>query len=698
MSKLLLTLEDKTNADKALLGGKGFYVKDMASINELDETGVQVPPATILTTDLWKEYSQNSKKTVEKIKKELVPEIVKYLSSKSKDGSFPLVSVRSGAPVSMPGMMDTILNLGVNQGNVEEMVKTNPHAYDCYKRFLTMFGEIALGIDKKAFDATRDKDYKNAKEINKDFEKIYKNAGFDLPNDNVENQLLVAIVSVLKSWDNERAQIYREINKIPADIGTAVVIQKMVFGNKNDQSATGVLFTRDPSTGKSSITGEFLINAQGEDVVSGVRTPTDIMEMRDWNEEAYNTVFRAAKKLEDYYGEVQDIEFTIEDGQVYFLQTRTAKRTPLAAIKIALDFADEGKIDAKDVFKKVSLKEYLAANSKQIDPSFTDAPDGVGLPASTGVLIGQAVFDLRGTELVDEKKILLAHETTPDDMPVLKNVDGVITAIGGVTSHAAVVARSLNKCAIVGSEDLRIFKEGKRENWYAKIGTVIVKEGDFVTMDAETGRVWASNSVPIVDGANDKVLVKLEDLAFKTYPLIRATSDVDDVITDMPTLYASYPLDELDDDKIKKELEDACEFINGAEELDIGGVIDLTGKLDFLSTQVEQNIPFMENVAQQVFEKKAEILLEYYGEKNKMKVYLGKYHDQWEDKFVTHGFKLLDPSSLKITLNDDKFKIEKENLYYIANQITEKHLEEISNNSNKKLAISAKNAMLSLLK
>lgn len=698
MSKLLFTLEDKTDADKSLLGGKGYYVKDMASIDDLSETGVQIPPATILTTDLWREYSKNSKKTIEKLKKEIVPEIVRYLSSKSKDGSFPLVSVRSGAPVSMPGMMDTILNLGVNQGNVEELVKTNPHAYDCYKRFLTMFGEIALGIDKKAFNGTHDKNYKNSKEINKDFEKIYKDAGFDLPNDNVENQLLVAIVSVLKSWDNERAKVYREIQGISEDIGTAVVIQKMVFGNKNEKSATGVLFTRDPSSGKATITGEFLINAQGEDVVAGVRTPTDIMEMRDWNEDAYNQVFRAAKKLEEYYGEVQDIEFTIEDGQVYFLQTRTAKRTPLAAIKIALDFAEEGKISSEDVFKKVSLKDYLAANSKQIDPSFTDAPDGVGLPASTGVLIGQVVFDLRGTELVDEKKILLAHETTPDDMPVLKNVDGVITAIGGVTSHAAVVARSLNKCAIVGSEDLKIFKEGKRENWYAKIGTEIVKEGDFVTMDAETGRVWASNAVPIVDGANDKVLVKLEDLVFKTYPLIRSTSDVDDVITDMPTLYASYPLDELEDEKVKSELFDACEFINNAEELDVGGVLDLTGKLDFLSNQVEQHIPFMDNVAQQVFERKAEILLEYYGEKSKMKVYLGKYHDQWEDKFVNHGFSLLDPNNFVLKLNSDNFKIDKENLYYIANQITEKHLEEITNNPNKKLAISAKNAMLSLLK
>ncbi len=695
---MIYSLKEAAAGQLSLLGGKGYHIAQLDKLMKDLDLSFKVPEACIVPTSLWKMYDKNKKKTTAYIKDELIPQIMKDLSDKK--GNFPIVSVRSGAPVSMPGMMDTVLNLGFNKDNVEELAKANTKewAYDCYARYLKYYAEIALGIEKEKFKKVEKKTYKSSKEINEDFEPIYKKAGFKLPDSDVKEQLLTCILAVLESWNSERAKVYREINKIPDDLGTAIIVQKMVYGNRNDNSATAVVFSRDTNTGSSMISGEYLINAQGEDVVSGSRTPEDIEDMKMWNEELFRNVKADVKKLETHFKEVQDVELTIEDGNLYFLQTRTAKRTPQAAVKIALDLADEGLIEKKDIFGKISLKDYLALNNKQIDAGYRTAADAQGLPASSGVMLGKVVFDLRGTELTEEghPTILLATETTPDDMPTLKEVSGVVTSVGGVTSHAAVVARSLNKVAIVGSSDVKVYKEGKRDTWYATVGGIKVVENDELTIDATTGRIWVGNDAPIVDGGANKNLLKLEDIIFDIYPFARAVSNPDDIFCDKNVVYATYKLDSESGSKIKDDLFNAIEIMQDSEPSDYFAVIDLQGKLDFIEANFEETVPFTDSLAKANFEQKAEALLEWSGEKDKFKVYLGKYHDEYAHRFTEYGFKVADEKFLSINLGEKANKVisDKEKFLTIVDILHAHHLEKPSKN----LVVSGKNALLSLLR
>lgn len=694
--KMIYSLQEAVNEKKEIIGGKGYHVAQLMQLKDTLNLSFDVPEAFILPTSLWKEYRKNSKKTVKYIKDELIPSVIKGLT---KDGVFPMVSVRSGAPVSMPGMMDTILNLGINSENVEEYAKkySKEWAYDCYTRYLTMYGEIALSIEKKQFHGLRDKKYKNVQEINKEFEKVYKKNKQQLPDSDIESQLLTSIVAVLDSWNNERAQVYRQMHNIDESLGTAVIIQKMVFGNLNENSATAVVFSRDTNTGSSAISGEFLINAQGEDVVSGSATPDDIYDMKNWNESLFLQIRENLKKLEKHFKDVQDVELTIEDGKMYFLQTRAAKRTPTAALKIAVDMVDDGTIEKEDIFSYVSLNDYLTLNNKQVDPGYKVAPDAVGLSASSGVLLGRVVFDLRGTELTKEGEptILLATETTPDDMPVLKEVNGVVTCVGGVTSHAAVVARSLSKAAIVGSSDIKLYvdKEAKRDTWYAVIGGKRVEENTEITIDAENGRVWVGNDVPIIDGAENKNLLKIEDMIFDIYPFARAVSDPNDIFCDKNVVYATYRLDTEGSSEIKENLFKALEIMQDSIPEDYVAIVDLQGKLDFIENTFEETVPFTHSLAKNNFERKAEVLLDWVGEKDKFKVYLGKYQDEYGQKFEDYGFTVADKSMLQLKLGQEATIKDNEKFLTIVDKISEVHLKKPSKN----MVISGKNALISLL-
>lgn len=694
--KMIYTLAEAVNEDKAIIGGKGYHVAQLKKLKDDLELNFDVPEAYILPTTLWKQYNKNSKKTITYIKEELIPQIIKGLSTKE---GFPMVSVRSGAPVSMPGMMDTILNLGINSSNVDMYAKkgNKEWAFDCYTRYLTMYGEIALGIEKKKLHGLRDKKYKSAAEIEAAFDKVYSKEKKALPKDDIETQLLTAIVAVLDSWNNERAQIYRKMNHIDESLGTAIIIQKMVFGNLNDNSATAVVFSRDTNTGSSAMSGEFLVKAQGEDVVSGSATPDDIYDMKEWNEQLFVNIREDLKKLEKHFKDVQDVELTIEDGKMYFLQTRTAKRTPAAALKIAVDMVEDETIEKHEIFSRVSLQEYLSLNNRQVDPGYKIAPDAVGLSASSGVLVGRVVFDLRGTEITEEGEptILLATETTPDDMPVLKEVSGVVTCVGGVTSHAAVVARSLNKAAIVGSSDIKVVvdKEAKRDTWHAIIGGKRVEENDVLTIDAENGRVWLGDSVPIIDGAENKNLLKIEDMIFDIYPFARAVSEPNDIFCDKNVVYATYRLDTESYTDTKDKLFQAIEIMQDSLPEDYFAIIDLQGKLDFIENTFEETVPFTQSLAKNNFEAKASALLEWSGDKDKFKVYLGKYQSEYEDKFKEYGFEVADKNMLQLKLGQEVEVRDNEKFLTIVDRLSELHLQKPSKN----LVISGKNALISLL-
>lgn len=698
MTKMIYNLKEAARGDKNLLGGKGYHVAQLDKLATDLSLSFEVPPACIIPTTLWKAYNQNKKKALALVKDELIPQIISELS---ENGVFPLVSVRSGAPVSMPGMMDTVLNLGIHSGNVEDFAKqgSKAWAYDCYARYLTMYGEIALDIDKKLFEKVKKEKFKTVKELEKAFGDIYKKAGEKLPGADIENQLLTAISAVLSSWNNERATIYRQINNIDDNLGTAIIVQKMVFGNKNENSGTAVVFSRDTNTGSSTLSGEYLINAQGEDVVSGSRTPEDIIDMREWNADIFQNIKSDVKKLEEHFKEVQDVELTIEDGKLYFLQTRTAKRTPQAAVKIAMDMVSDGLISKEEAFSKLTLKDYLALNNKQVDPSYKVAADAQGLPASSGVMLGRVVFDLRGTELTEEGEptILLAKETTPDDMPVLKEVSGVLTCVGGVTSHAAVVARSLNKTAVVGASDIKIFKENdsKRDTWYAIINNHKVVENDELTLDAQTGRVWVGRDVPIIDGAQNKNLLKLEDLVFEVYPFARAVSNTDDMFSDKNMVYTTYRLDGENSSEVEKQLFTAIEIMQDSEPEDYFAVIDLQGKLDFIEATFEETVPFTQSLALSNFEEKAEVMLKWSGEKDKFQVYLGKYTELYGDKFKEYGFNVAPENYLQLQLGSKASTVVKDNAKFltVVDSLAKHHLEKPSRN----LVISGKNAILSLL-
>ncbi|GAB4260171.1 MAG: pyruvate, phosphate dikinase [Thermoleophilia bacterium] len=486
---------------KHLLGGKGANLAEMTSI------GIPVPPGFVITTEACIEYSRTGR-FPEGLEEEVERHLQALEATTGKGFGDPnnplLVSVRSGAVVSMPGMMDTVLNLGLNDETVEGLVvgTGNPRfAYDSYRRFIQMFGDVVMGVNGQLFEdaltakkaevgaaADTDLDAEDLKDLTVRFKEILeKETGSGFPSDPRE-QLRLAIQAVFRSWDNHRAKVYRKAHGIPDSLGTAVNVQSMVFGNKGDTSGTGVAFTRDPSTGENRFYGEFLMNAQGEDVVAGVRHPRPLEEMKEVMPEALEQLHSIRRTLESHYRDMQDIEFTIEEGRLFMLQTRSGKRTAAAALKMAVDMVAEGLISKEEALQRIDPAQLDQLMHPMLDPNADYQVLTTGLNASPGAAVGQVVFDAdtaeeRGSR--GEKVILVRWETNPDDIHGLIQAQGVVTSHGGMTSHAAVVARGMGKPCIAGAAEIKIDAAAGRFT----VGDTVVQEGDWITMDGSTGRV-----------------------------------------------------------------------------------------------------------------------------------------------------------------------------------------------------------------
>jgi pyruvate,orthophosphate dikinase len=507
--RYVFDFEEGDASKKDLLGGKG------ANLAEMTRLGFPVPPGFTITTEACKDYLRTGG-FPEGLWDQIVEAVERLEKKTGKQLGKPenplLVSVRSGAPLSMPGMMDTVLNLGLNDETVRGLVKNTGDerfAYDSYRRFIQMFSDIVLKVDRNIFEKeiARKKEEKGVtqdtelsaddwKELVEKFKQIVKEeTGEDFPTDPWE-QLRKAVEAVFNSWNNPRAQVYRRINKISDDLGTAVNVQAMVFGNMGNDSATGVAFTRNPSTGEKEIFGEYLVNAQGEDVVAGIRTPQPIAKMKDEIPEAYEQLVKLMETLEKHYRDMQDIEFTVEKGKLYMLQTRSGKRTAKAAVKIAVDMVHEGLITKEEAIMRVKPEQLDQLLHPQIDPNAKVEVLTKGLPASPGAATGKVVFDADLAEELGkkgEKVILVRWETTPDDIHGIVEAQGVLTSHGGMTSHAAVVARGMGKPCVVGAEEIRIDEEARE----FRVGGIVVKEGDVITIDGSTGNVMLGE-VPVI--------------------------------------------------------------------------------------------------------------------------------------------------------------------------------------------------------
>jgi len=493
-------LSEGSTESKSLLGNKG------GELVEMKKLGLPVPPAMIITTDAWREYRANHGLTND-LKKEIA-EKLKMLQDESKktfgSQSNPLlVSVRSGAPVSMPGMLDTILDLGLNDVTVTglaEQGRNETFAYDCYQRFVSSFGKVALGVNGNKFEEIlakhgrkSDLQVKDLKELVTEYKALVeKETGKRLFND-VFDQLFLAVGAVFDSWFSERAVTYRQAQNIPNDLGTAVLVQSMVFGNMGNDSGTGVLFSRDPSTGEKRPYGEFMLNAQGEDLVSGIRTPEPIDSLREKLPGIYIELVRISETLEKHFKDMQDTEFTIEKGRLYVLQTRSGKRTPQASARIAFDMYKEGIIareDAVRIVRSIPLEELTVQHK---DPRIKLQTLAKGLPASPGIATGVVVFDSNEAVRLSEegkKVILFRPQTSPEDFRGVLVAEGVVTARGGMTSHAAVITRSYGKPCVVGCEEIKIDVGAAR--FMVKRGqsqTVTVASGDVVSVDGTEGLV-----------------------------------------------------------------------------------------------------------------------------------------------------------------------------------------------------------------
>jgi len=502
MAKRLYFFDEGDGTNKRLLGGKGAGLCTMAQL------GLPVPPGFVITTEVCKQYYDAGGKLPAGLMNEVMEAMKKLERITGKGFGDPknplLVSIRSGSMYSMPGMMDTILNLGLNDETVEGLAKlTNNErfAYDAYRRFIQMFGKIVLGVDGKKFEEIFEEQKKKVgakfdtdltaadlKEIVKKFKQLVKEETHqDFPSDPVK-QLELAIGAVFASWQNKRAIEYRRFYKIPDYLGTAVNVVTMVFGNIGEDSGTGVAFTRDPSTGERKLFGEFLFNAQGEDVVAGIRTPLKIDDLKRRYPEIYNKLVEIAEKLERHYRDMQDIEFTVERGKLYMLQTRAGKRTAQAAVKIAVDMVMEGLITKEEALLRIEPSHIEQLLHKQVDPQAKVTVIAKGLNASPGAAVGKAVFDSeRAKEMgkAGEKVILVRPETSPDDVGGIIASQGVLTSRGGVTSHAAVVTRGLGKPAVVGCESIKIDVDAR----LFEVDGTVVKEGDLITINGTTGEV-----------------------------------------------------------------------------------------------------------------------------------------------------------------------------------------------------------------
>ncbi len=489
-----------------LLGGKGANLAEMTSI------GIPVPQGFTVTTEACNKYYDDGKKIAEEIVGEIhekMTELEKLTGKKFGSLENPLlVSVRSGARASMPGMMDTILNLGLNDETVEVMAKktNNPRfAYDSYRRFIQMFADVVMEVEKRNFEDIMDEmkaargvkldtelNAEDLKELVAKFKAYYKKAkGEEFPSDPTQ-QLIASITAVFRSWNNPRAIVYRRMNDIPGSWGTAVNVQEMVFGNKGNTSGTGVAFSRNPSTGEKKIFAEYLMNAQGEDVVAGIRTPQKIEQLEQENPEVYKQFMDIVNTLENHYRDMQDMEFTIEEGKLYFLQTRNGKRTAQAALKIAVDLVEEKMLTKEEAILKVEPKQLDTLLHPAFDSASLKAAAVIakGLPASPGAACGKVYFtaeDAKAAHESGEKVVLVRLETSPEDIEGMIASEGILTVRGGMTSHAAVVARGMGTCCVAGCGDITV-NEGNRT---FAVGGVTYKEGDYISIDGSTGNVYA---------------------------------------------------------------------------------------------------------------------------------------------------------------------------------------------------------------
>ncbi|MBF8981987.1 pyruvate, phosphate dikinase [Lutibacter sp. B2] len=508
MTKYIYSFNEGSKEMKNLLGGKG------ANLGEMTKIGLPVPQGFTVSTEACNQYYEDG----QKINKNIIDEVFEYLHilEKQIDKKFGdinnplLVSVRSGSVVSMPGMMDTILNLGLNDQAVEGLAKQTENgrfAYDSYRRFIQMFGDVVLDIPKYKFDNVLDQEkeknsiqldteltVENLKSIINEYKKLVKKETHkDFPQ-KPEEQLLMAIDAVFGSWNNTRAIVYRELNDIPGHLGTAVNIQSMVFGNMGETSGTGVAFTRDPSTGEKKLFGEFLMNAQGEDVVAGIRTPQPIAALKDTMSDVYEQFVNIAERLENHYKDMQDIEFTIEKGKLFFLQTRNGKRTAKAAINVAVDMVNEGIISKEEAILRIEPTQLDQLLHPTFKPEALENSEKItqGLPASPGAATGKVYFnaeDVVKAKEAGEKAILVRLETSPEDIEGMVSAEGILTARGGMTSHAAVVARGMGRCCVAGCGEVRVDEANKT----FKVGNKIFKEGDWISLNGNTGAVYVGS-------------------------------------------------------------------------------------------------------------------------------------------------------------------------------------------------------------
>lgn len=515
MAKYVYLFSEGNASMKNLLGGKG------ANLAEMTGLGLPVPRGFTVTTEACTKYYNDGKVIAKEIEDEISAMMTKteqIVGKKFGDSNNPfLVSVRSGARASMPGMMDTILNLGLNDSVVEGLAKLTDNvrfAYDSYRRFIQMFSDVVMEVEKPKFekilDAVKEESgakfdtdltADNLKVVVKRYKELFKKEkGFDFPQE-PKVQLMEAVKAVFRSWDNPRAIVYRRLNDIPGDWGTAVNVQEMVYGNMGNDSGTGVAFTRNPSTGEKKLYGEFLMNAQGEDVVAGIRTPQSIDQLKEINPEAYNQFIKIADTLEKHYRDMQDMEFTIEKGKLFMLQTRNGKRTVAAALKIAVDLVSEKMATKAEVVMKVDPKQLDAVLHPNFDPKALKAavPIAKGLPASPGAATGKVYFyagDAVEASKGGEKSVVLVRlETSPEDIEGMHVSKGILTGRGGMTSHAAVVARGMGTCCVAGCSEIKINEEEKY--FIDKNGKKYV-EGDWISLDGSTGNVYGSQ-LPTVD-------------------------------------------------------------------------------------------------------------------------------------------------------------------------------------------------------
>lgn len=511
MSKFVFLFHEGNSDMRELLGGKG------ANLAEMTRIGLPVPYGFTISTKACNAYYEAGKTIPLQVEEQVLAALKKLeerMDKKLGDPENPLlVSVRSGAVFSMPGMMDTVLNLGMNDETVEGVARltNNPRfAYDSYRRFIQMFSDVVLNVDvfyfEQLLEETRlQKGYTSDPELTaEDWKEIiagykaivFKHTKRDFPQ-NPYKQLFLAINAVFNSWNNQRAIVYRRLNKIPGHLGTAVNIQSMVFGNMGNDSGTGVAFTRNPSTGEAALYGEYLINAQGEDVVAGIRTPHPIATLKDEMPKVFKQFSDTCHQLEQHYKDMQDIEFTVERGKLFILQTRTGKRTARAAIQIAVDMVEEGNIDKKTALLRVDPEQLNQLLHRRIDDSYERILLAKGLPASPGAATGQVVFDADEAEQLSshgKKVILVRPETTPDDIHGIVAAQAVVTSRGGMTSHAAVVARGMGKACICGCEALKIDVRAKQ----VVVGKNIINYGDIITIDGSTGEIMLGE-IPMIE-------------------------------------------------------------------------------------------------------------------------------------------------------------------------------------------------------